>query len=645
MIPVRQFSRSQLKTRYLVCIGVVAAVFAVLAIRLVYLQLVKGSDYRYQSENNRIRVERIPAPRGVIFDRNREILADTFAAFDAQVIPSELPAEGRWELYSRVGGILGITPGEIEKKVNSRSLPKWRPRLIKRKLTRDEMARMEARRIEFPGFVVAPNPVRTYPFGPLLGPVIGYMGPISPDEIELPQYSDYDPSDYLGRSGIERAWEGKLRGSPGGIQVQVDVVGRKYGTLGRLSSMPGYNIMLTVDRTLQDAAEKALGEEAGSVVAMEVGTGRILAMASRPGFDPNGMAAGVSADYWSELTTNPRHPLNDRPVQGTYAPGSTFKIVMALAGLDQGLITPSTTVVCGGSYTFGGRKFRCWKSSGHGTVNLSTAIEQSCDVYFYKLGVDLGVDKINEYSRMFGLGDRTGIELPGEKTGLIPSTEWKRNARKEPWYPGETVSVAIGQGYVSTTAVQLAQMVATVADPLGRRFKPAIVEAVEEPGGKVIEAFHPVEAGRLPFKMTHLGLVRDGLRRVVVSGTGKKAAVEDWAVAGKTGTAQVVGMRQGETSEQSAAAAYERRDHALFVCYAPYDNPKIAVAVIVEHGGHGGSAAAPAAQKVIKAYHDILYPPPEIPDPLGDEMNEDFVGPKLDYGQEEDMGGEPGEGD
>lgn len=645
MIPVRQFNRSQLKTRYLVCIAVVAGVFAILALRLIYLQLVRGSDYRYQSENNRIRVERIPAPRGVIFDRTKHILADTFAAFDAQVIPSELPDEGRFELYSRVGSILGMTPQEIETKVKAKGLPKWRPRLIKRKLAREEMAMLEARRIELPGFVVAPNPVRTYPFGPLMGPVMGYMGPIGPEELELPQYADYDPSDYIGRSGIERAWEGKLRGSPGGLQVQVDVVGRKYGTLGRLSSMPGHNLVLTVNLAVQDAAEKALGEEAGSVVAMEVGTGRILAMASTPGFDPNAMAAGVSQSYWSELTSNPRHPLNDRPVQGTYAPGSTFKVAMALAGLDQGLITQSTSVFCGGSYTFGGRKFRCWKSSGHGTVNLQTALEQSCDVYFYKLGVDLGVDKINEYARMFGLGEKTGIELPGEKTGLIPSTEWKRKARKEPWYPGETVSVAIGQGYVSTTALQLAQMIATVADPLGRRMKPALVEAVLDPAGTVVEAFRPQEAGRLPFKMTHLGLVRDGLRRVVASGTGKKAATEEWMVAGKTGTAQVVGMRPGETSEQSAQAAYERRDHALFVCYAPYDDPKIAVAVIVDHGGHGGTAAAPIAAKVIKAYHDFLYPPPEEPNPLGDENNEDFVGPKKDYGQDDGMGGEPGEGD
>lgn len=615
-----------MKTRFLWAVAVVGFAFTVLAARLVYLQVVKGSDYRYQSENNRIRVERIPSPRGVIYDRNKEILADTFAAFDAEVIPSEIPVNGREELFRQVSALLDMPVEEIEKAVKAKGLPKWRPRVLKRRLTREEMARLEARRIELPGFMVTHNPVRTYPFGDLMGPVLGYMGSMTQDELNDPLFEGYDPSDYIGRAGIEKAWESRLRGTPGGVQVEVDVVGRRFGEINRWPATPGQDLVLTIDRAVQEAAEKALGEEAGSVVAIEVGTGRILAMTSRPGYDPNMMARGVTSKDWSALINDPRHPLQNRPVQGTYAPGSTFKVIMALAGLDKGIITPSTSVFCGGGLQFGGRRFRCWKSSGHGTVSLEAAIAQSCDVYFYKLGNDLGVDTINEYARKFGLGAQTGVDLPGEKAGLVPSTQWKRKVKKEPWYPGETLSVAIGQGSVTATPIQLANMIATVADPQGRLMRPTLVDRIESPGGRVIERIAPQEMGKLGFQLSHLAEVRHGLRQVVAAGTARSANIPQWKVAGKTGTAQVVGM--GATAEASGAQkAWERRDNALFVCYAPVEDPKIAVAVIVDHGGHGGSAAAPIAAKVVRAYHDVLYPPPPELSPLGDETSEKFVGP------------------
>lgn len=643
LIPAKPFSRAQLKTRFVACIAVVVAAFSLLGMRLVYLQVIKGAEYRYQSENNRIRIERIPAPRGVIFDADKEILADTFAAFDAQVIPAELPENARDNLYFTVSRLLGLTPEEIEKAVRARGIPKWRPRVIKRHITREEMAMIEARRIELPGFIVTPNAIRTYPLGPVLGNTLGYMGAMTEEELELPQYEGYDPSDYVGRAGIEKSWEAKLKGTPGGVQVQVDVVGRKYGQLDTIPSTQGNNLVLSIIRSVQEAAEKGLGEEAGSVVAIEVGSGRILALASRPNYDPNTLAGGVNAKDWAELVQNERHPLQNRTVQGTYAPGSTFKIVMALAGLKKGLITPSTTVSCSGAYQFGGRRFRCWKSSGHGGVNLEAAIAQSCDVYFYKLGVDLGVDAIHEAATALGLGRPTGIELPGEKSGLIPSSEWKKKARKEPWYPGETLSVSIGQGYVNTTPIQLAVMIAAVADPSGRVMRPTIVDRVESPDGQYVEITQPQEVSRLPYSLSHLQMVREGLRQVVAAGTARSAKLPNWTVAGKTGTSQVVGMKEGETSAMSAAKAWKYRDHALFVSYAPYDDPKIAVAVVVDHGGHGGSAAAPVAAKVIKAYRDYLYPPPPELNPLGDETSDEFVGPlEVD---EEELSPDPEEGD
>lgn len=641
MLPASPLSRQQLKLRFMVAVGVVTAVFTLLASRLIYLEVLRGEEYRYQSENNRIRVERIPAPRGVIFDRNKEILADTFAAFDAMVVPSELPDDRRDELYNAVSALLGLTREEIAKAVKSPGIPKWRPRVLKRRLTREEMARLEARRLELPGFFVTPNPVRTYPLGDMMGIAMGYMGALTEEELTLPQFENYDPADYVGRAGVEKAFESRLKGVPGGVQVEVDVVGRKFGELNRWPASPGNNLVLTIDRAVQEAAEKGLGEEAGSVVAIEVGTGKILALASRPSYDPNVLARGVTSKEWAELTGDPKHPLQNRPVQGTYAPGSTFKIVMALAGLEKGLITPSSSVYCSGGYQFGGRRFRCWKSSGHGQVSLETAIAQSCDVYFYKLGVDLGVDGIYEAATALGMGRPTGIELMGEKSGLIPSSEWKQRVRKEPWYPGETLSVSIGQGYVSTTPLQLAVMMASVADPAGRVMKPTLLERVESPDGKILEVNTPVEISRLPFRQSSLDAVRDGLRQVVAAGTARSANLQDWAVAGKTGTAQVVGMREGETSAQSAAKAWAYRDHALFVAFAPYRDPKIAVAVIIDHGGHGGSVAAPVAAKVIKAYHDVLYPPPPELSPEGDEESELFVGPKLPIGEPE----ENGEGD
>lgn len=627
MIPVKQFSRSQLKNRFVYCVAVVAAAFTILSARIIHLQVIKGSEYRYQSENNRVRVERMPAPRGVIYDRNREILADTFAAFSALAIPSEIPEDRRQELFRKVSDILAMPVADIEKAVKATNLPKWRPRLIKRRLTRDEMAQLEVRRIDLPGFIVSPNPVRTYPHGELMGPALGYMGAITGEELELPQFENYDPADYVGKGGVEKTWEGRLRGQPGGVQVQVDVVGRKFGTLNSWPASPGENIVLTIDKAVQKAAEDAMGEEAGSVVAMEVGTGRILAMVSKPGFDPNIMARGVTSKEWAELLENPRHPLNNRPVQGTYAPGSTFKVMMALAGLESGAVTPSTMVNCSGGYAFGNRTFRCWKSSGHGGVNLQTAIEQSCDVYFYKLGLELGVDKIHDYAKEMGLGLVTGIELPGERSGLIPSTAWKKSARKQPWYQGETLSVSIGQGYVTATTLQLASMIASVADPQGRRMRPILVDKVENADGVAIEVAQPEVLGKLPFQPVNLALVREGLRGVVTRGTARKAAIPEWSVAGKTGTAQVVSMGAKETSAMSAARQWAQRDHALFVAYAPFDDPKIALAVILDHGGHGGSAAAPVAARVIKAYHDVLYPPPEEESPLGDESNPEFVGP------------------
>ncbi len=601
-------NRADLRLRFLCCVVVMGLTFTGLAARLFYLQVIKGRSYRFQSENNRVRAVRLIPPRGMILDRNGVILADTRAAFDASVIPSEVPSEQESEIFAKVSKFLKMPIEEIEEIVKSRGAAKWKPRLLKRRLTRRQMASLEARRVDLPGFSVRLNPVRHYNYGGLMGVTLGYMGGISPEELASPDFSHYESSDYLGRSGLEKAWEKNLRGIPGGAQIEVDAVGRKLAELARRPPRAGHNVVLTIDKRLQEVCEEALGDEVGSIVVLDIATGEVLALAAMPGFDPNQLARGITDEEWAALSGNPRHPLQNRAIKGLYAPGSTFKIVMALAGLDYGVITPKTKYTCDGKLGFAGRDYRCWKKAGHGEVDLAQALEQSCDVYFYQLGLILGVDNISHYSAKLGLGKVTGIDIPGEKTGLVPSKAWKRRVRNEQWWSGETLSVSIGQGYLLTTPLQLAVMMAGVANPQGKLMRPKIVSRIEDADGNLIEAIPSSLLGQHQFTQTHLMTVREALRRVVHSplGTGKKATVEGIEVAGKTGTAQVVSLREGEHGMDKELFEWRRRDHALFVSYAPYKDPKIAVAVVIDHGGSGGANAAPVAGEVIRAYMEIL---------------------------------------
>ncbi len=595
-----------LRPRFLWCLAVVLGAFGLLAIRLAYLQVLQGPRYRHLSENNRIRLERVLPPRGMILDRRGEVLAEVRPSFDAAVLPGEVPRAERPALYAQLAAVLGVDPEEIARVVEEPGPPRWKPRPVKRRLSRPEMAVLEAHRLELAGVVVQANPVRHYPFGEFLGAALGYVGEISADELRLPAYAEYEAGDNIGRSALEWAWEGELRGEAGGQQVEVDVRGRKLGVLAEVLPVPGRNVVLTLDGRLQAAAEKALGEEAGAVVALDVRSGDVLALATRPTYDPNVLAVGVNAEQWAALAENPLHPLQNRAIQAMYPPGSTFKIVTALAGLGEGRITPQVKIYCSGEYNFGGRAFRCWRRQGHGWVDLHDAIVQSCDVYFYDLGLQVGVDEIHRYALELGLGRPTEIDLPSEKDGLIPSKEWKRRARKEPWYPGETLSVAIGQGFVLTTPLQLASMTAAVAHPQGVRMRPRIVLRTEDAEGRPVREIAPREAGRLEIRGTHLDTIRRGLRGVVAEekGTARKAEVKGFPVAGKTGTAQVVKL-PADNDVPEELIPWERRDHALFVAFAPVDAPEIAVAVVMEHGGHGGSAAAPVAQAVIAAYRDL----------------------------------------
>ena len=603
--------RSHLRTRFLLCLLAVGVLFGALLLRLAYLQIIEGSRYRYLSENNRIRLERLSAPRGMILDRNGVILADVRASFEAHGVPAELPPpERRQEIYQQLSQVLDLPTEQIRAVYEGRGPAHWKPRLLKRRLSRAEMARLEAHRLELPSVLVQANPVRHYPAGSLLGNTLGYVGEISGPELGTPAYAEYEAGDFIGRSGLEMTWEGTLQGQAGGQQVEVDVHGRTLGVLASRPPRPGRNLVLTIDQRLQRAAEQALEGQVGSVVALGVRSGDVLAMVSIPALDPNALAEGISEAQWQQLSGDPRHPLQNRPHQGVYPPGSTFKIAAALAGLAEGTITPKTQVLCTGEYHFAGRGYRCWKKTGHGLVDLERALVESCDVYFYQLGLDTGVNTIHRWASELGLGRPTGIDLPGENSGLIPSKEWKRRARKEPWYTGETLSITIGQGYVLATPLQLAQMIAAVANPQGLRLRPRLVARIEDGDGAQVEEIPRRESATLPFRATHMELVRRALRGVVAGkrGTGKRAEVEGFPVAGKTGTSQVVRLSRDEKYEADKIP-WEQRDHALFVCYAPIHDPEIAVAVVVEHGGHGGSAAAPVARRVIEAYQELRAPP------------------------------------
>jgi penicillin-binding protein 2 len=434
--------------------------------------------------------------------------------------------------------------------------------------------------------------------------VLGYLGEINQKQLKLLKDQGYVLGDEIGQYGLERRWEELLRGQSGGQQVEVDALGRRVRVLHEVTDVPGYTVHLTLDRQLQETAFEALKGKEGTIVALDVHSGAILAMASTPAFDPNAFARGIKADEWSGLIKDQVRPLSNRATQGQYPPGSTFKIVMSIAGLEEGVVQPDSVIQDPGFYSFGNRSFRDWKKGGHGAVNLHKAIVESCDTYFYQLGPKLGIDRIAKWANAFGLGEKTGIALDDERSGTIPSTEWKRKRYRQPWFPGETVSVAIGQGYVTVTPLQLANMMAAVANG-GKLYRPYVVNKVESVDGATVREYGPEVIRTIELKPDTLKRVREALADVVTAphGTGAAARSQLVSIAGKTGTAQVVEMKGGYVKTEHLA--YVNRDHAWFVSYAPVENPQVAIAVLVEHGGHGGDAAAPMAKKVFEKFIEI----------------------------------------
>ncbi len=610
----------ELKDRIVFPLVFVLVVFSVLVIRLWFLQIMHVSQYRELSLNNRVRLTKSPAPRGLIFDRNGVRLAENRPGFDLSIIPEDVEDMDR--TITLLAGRLNIEGNTLKKRLKkSRKRPPYRPVKLKEDLKWEEMVAVSEYNFELPGVRIEVGPKRTYPYGMATAHLLGYVGEISEQKLKkLKEKGDYTytPGDVVGKYGLEHSFEDNLTGKNGGRQIEVDARGNLINVIKEIPPDPGRDVHLTIDMPTQLAAWEAMDGKAGAVVAMDPSNGKILAMVSAPSFDPNALIGLVSRDAWNEIISHPKHVLNNRVIQGQYPPASTFKIVTAAAALDRGAITPTQKIYSGPSFKFGRRSYRDWKAAGHGKINVYSAIVESSDTFFYQAGLKTGVAGIAEFSRKFGLGERTGIDLANEKKGLVPTDAWKRKAIGERWYEGETISVAVGQGFMLVTPLQLLNTFAGVAND-GTLFVPQMVERIQDPDGKITDEFKPKVLKKIDIKPETLVLIKKALRGVVTEekGTARWLKRTKLGIAGKTGTAQVVSSK--ERVKDIRKTKYKFRDHAWFAGFAPYDDPKIAVVVLVEHGGFGSVAAAPVARKVIAAYLESLEKDNELKKPKKEE--------------------------
>ncbi len=572
--------------------------FALIFGRLWYLQIIKGDDFRNLSENNRLRIQDIPAPRGILYDREGIPLVDSFPAFDVSLYRQDL--RNPEALIRPLSQTLSLDEEKLQVRLTAaREIPPSQAFKIKTNITREELALVETRRLDLPGVMVDVVIRRNYPYGPLASHVIGHLGEISQEELENEAYGGHKVGYLVGKYGVEQKYEAELMGESGGRQIEVNAMGRMMRVLGTAEPNPGNNLSLTLDLELQEAAAEALAGKSGAVVALDPRNGDILALVSKPDFDPNQFARGITPENWRSLIGNPARPLQNRATQGQYPPGSVFKIVTALAGLEEKVIAPDTVLSCSGAFPFGNRDYHCWKKEGHGRVDLRRAIVESCDVYFYQVGLRLGVDRIAKYSFALGFGRPTGYPLGQEKSGLVPTSAWKLKRFRIPWQAGETLSVAIGQGFNLATPLQVASSLSALFNG-GKYFQPRIVQSVRSPDGEILQEMPPLAVRNLHLNPGHVEFIREALWGVVnaPTGTGARAKIQGFDVAGKTGTSQVIQKREGRTE----ANLPEFQDHAWFACFAPAQNPEITVVAFVEHGGGGGAVAAPVARKVMENY-------------------------------------------
>jgi penicillin-binding protein 2 len=626
--------------------------FGLLVARFVWLQVVKHSQYMAQAEDNRIALVPIVPNRGLITDRNGVVLASNYSAYTLEITPSKLEANLD-SVIDELAKLVTIEPKDrkrfkhlMEESKNFSSVP------IRTRLSDDEVARFTAQRFRFPGVEVQARLFRQYPLGEVASHVLGYIGRINQAEAKTIEAGDdasnYNGTDHIGKEGLEKSYERQLHGQTGYEEVERSAGGRAIRTLSRTAPTPGDNLILSIDIELQKVAEEAFGDQRGALVAIEPETGDVLAYVSKPGYDPNLFVDGIDPQSWTALNTSLDKPLMNRPLSGTYPPGSTFKPYMALAALEYGVRTPQYGIQDPGFFMLGGHRFNDDKRSGHGFIDMYRSIAMSCDTYYYQVGNDLGIDRIHDFMQPFGFGEKTGIDLEHEKSGILPSQAWKRerfkrNPRAGKWVGGDTISIAIGNGFNSYTPLQMAHAVATLANN-GIVMKPHLVKMLEDPSTRQRTPTVPKESGRIPLKQENIDVVKRGMVGVTSdpkAGTAfQQFRSAPYTVGGKTGTAQVVGLRGGK---YNANATPERlRDNALFIAFAPADHPKIALALVVENGGWGAGTAAPIARKALDYYllhkrpgdADKPAPKPADPEPAAEDQFAPTAGAEFKPGGE-----------
>ncbi|HXH74567.1 MAG TPA: penicillin-binding protein 2 [Bacteriovoracaceae bacterium] len=603
---------------------IITAAFGLILARLWYLQVYKGETLHNYSIQNRLRKEVVWAPRGLIYSRDDQLLVDNIPRFDAILTPQFLLEKE--ETMERLAKILSTdVPGLTKILKKNSNQAKYRPIIVKKNITFDELAKIETQNADLPGISVDTFISREYRDKEVGAHLLGYISEIS--QTQLPRLKerdkwDYRLGDFIGQFGIEEQLDKFLRGENGHEFVEVDARGRRkrYINTDNLfkgiedeKALSGMNVKLTIDRDMQIAGYNALADKVGGIIALDIESGEVLTMVSRPSFDPSQFSRGLTPEYWRSLVQNKEHPLRDRNIQEHFSPGSTFKAITGIAAFEEGEIDERTEVNCGGSFRLGRKVYHCWKKEGHGPTNLVKAIRESCNVFFQKAANRMDIDSIHKYAKAFGFGERTGISLPREVTGLMPTKEWKRKRYGQEWQPGETLSCAIGQSYVLASTIQMATSYAAIANG-GKIYRPYVVKDIYDTKGELVKTFTPELLSSITMKNEKtLKFVREGLFQVVNNpkGTAFHRRGQGILMAGKTGTSQVKGASADKVYQKCENMDYESRHHGLFVGFAPYDNPKIAAAAIVEHGCHGSSAATPVVEAVIsqymKKYHPQMY--------------------------------------
>ena len=598
-----QQEQRQFFSRAVIAAGIVLIALCVIAGRLYQLQVLEHSHFKTLSQDNRLKLEPLPPVRGLIYDRKGRLLANNRPAYNLEIIPEQV--RNLDQTIEQLSQLIPLTERDIERFHSLRKRSRRFESLpIRINLSTEDAAKFSVESHRFPGVGIRAHLLREYPYGDISAHVLGYVGRISLKDLEKLDEANYSGTSHVGKIGLERSYEDELHGTVGNQQVEVNSIGRVARVVSQEAPINGKDLHLHLDIDLQKIAVDSLGEFNGAVIAMDVIDGGILAMASNPSFDPNLFVEGISTKDYSALQQNENRPLYDRALKGVYPPGSTVKPFIGLAGLETGSIHYHDNIYCPGHFKLPNHshKYRDWKKTGHGAMDLKEAITQSCDVYYYKLASDMGVDSLSKYLEQFGFGEKTGIDLIGEASGILPSREWKRAARNQPWYAGETVIMGIGQGYFLTSPLQLATATAAFANN-GDRLTPRLVkdmtDSQQSESLAISTEHHPVSiSNKRNWSEVHDAMVNvtEGKR-----GTAKRIRTPLYRIAGKTGTAQVFSVKQNEEYDEEKIAK-KFRDHALFVAYAPADAPQIAVAVIVENGGHGGSTAAPIARKLMDAY-------------------------------------------